>query len=130
MLLFGGEVFRTAIVAASDLPRDRSTLLVRLMAGGPLLSQAIPELAVLPKDAPERAVAEKILLDLKKKLGQKPKRSRKEQEFIMTMQSTWEDARELGRVEARAGAVLDVLRVRGIPVPKDVQQGRRHLPPL
>lgn len=44
----------------------------------------------------------------------------------MTMQGTWEDARELGHkkglIEARAGAVLEVLRVRGIPVPEDVHQ--------
>jgi hypothetical protein len=33
------------------------------------------------------------------------------------MYATWEDAEELGRMEARAGDLLTVLRVRGIRVP-------------
>src|SRR4051812_7227640 len=41
---FGDEVLRVGIVVASELPRDRSTLLVRLMAAGPLLAPAIKDL--------------------------------------------------------------------------------------
>lgn len=126
---FGDELFRTGIVVASELPRERSTLLVRLMAGGPLLPQAIRELAALPPDAPERAVAEQILLNLQHVLDQRPRRTREEQEFIMTMQNTWENARTEGRAEGRtegrtegtARAVLAVLRVRGIAVPDAVR---------
>ncbi|HEX7842119.1 MAG TPA: hypothetical protein VF469_31825, partial [Kofleriaceae bacterium] len=51
---FGDDVLRVGVVVASKLPRDRSTLLVRLMAAGPLLPQAIEELSVLPPDAHER----------------------------------------------------------------------------
>jgi hypothetical protein len=94
--LYPGKLLRVGIVAASELPRDRSTLLVRLMAGGPLLSSAITELAALPADAYERAVAEQILLNFQQMLRQKSRRSRKEQEFMMTMQATWENAREEG----------------------------------
>jgi hypothetical protein len=50
------------LIAARELPRDRTTLLVRLMAAGPLLASAVPEVARLPADAAERAVAEPILL--------------------------------------------------------------------
>src|SRR5690349_16039336 len=54
----------------------------------------------------------------------KPSRTPEEQEFVVTMQNTWEKAREMGLkeglqeglTEARAGDVLTVLRVRGIPV--------------
>jgi len=110
------------IVLARELPRERSTLLVRLMAAGPLLPQALADLAALPRDAHERAVAEQILLNLQSALGQKPSRTPDEQEFIVNMYSTWTDARNMGldegRTEARAGDVLTVLRVRGIAVPE------------
>jgi hypothetical protein len=115
--LHDGKLYRVGIVVASELPGDRSTLLVRLMAAGPLLAQAITELAALPADAPERAVAEPILLDFQQMLRQQPRRSRKEQEFVMTMQHTWEYARTEGRAEEAARAVLTALRVRGITVP-------------
>jgi len=87
------------------------------MAAGPLLAHAIEDLAALPADAHERAVAQQILLNLKHALGKKPSKTPKEQEFIVIMQDTWENAREIGRDEARANAVLTVLRVRGIAVP-------------
>jgi hypothetical protein len=35
----------------------------------------------------------------------------------VTMHKTWEDARKEARTETRAGAVLTVLRARGIAVP-------------
>jgi len=106
---FGDDVLRVGIVVASELPRERSTLLVRLMAAGPLLPQAIEELSALPADAHERAVAEQILLNLQHALGKKPSRTPDEEEFIMTMQNTWEKARDEGREEggqAHARATL------------------------
>jgi hypothetical protein len=58
-----------------------------------------------------------------------------EQEFIMAMLKSWEDAKAEARVEAQVDAVLTVLRVRGIVVPdaarqrivaeKDLEQLRR-----
>jgi hypothetical protein len=121
----GDEVLRVGIVVASELPRERSTLLVRLMAAGPLLPQAIEELAALPDDAHERIVAEQILLNLRHVLGGKADHTPEEQEFLVTMHSSWADARKMGREEGRsegradeaARAVLTVLRARGIAVP-------------
>jgi hypothetical protein len=129
---FGAGVLRVGIVVASELPPDRSTLLVRLMAAGPLLARAIEELIALSPDAHERVVAEQILLRLQHALRQKSSRNREEQEFIVTMYKTWEDARieaqakgraeglAKGRAEVRAetqaNAVLTALRVRGITV--------------
>ncbi|HSK00551.1 MAG TPA: hypothetical protein VK932_04895, partial [Kofleriaceae bacterium] len=123
---FGDDILRVGIVVASELPRERSTLLVRLMAAGPLLAPAIAELRALPPDAPERAVAEGILLRLQHALRQQPVRSRKEKEFIVKMFKSWEEgkdeARAEGRIETQADAVLAVLRVRGIPVPIPVRK--------
>jgi hypothetical protein len=122
---FGDDILRVGIVVASELPRDRSSLLVRLMAAGPLLPQAIEDLAALPPEAHERAVAEQILLNLQHALGKKPSRTPEEQEFLVTMHNTWEKARDEGRTEGRtegeARALLTVLRGRGIAVPDAVR---------
>jgi hypothetical protein len=40
---FGDDVLRVGIVVASELPRNRSTILVRLMAAGPLLAPAVED---------------------------------------------------------------------------------------
>jgi hypothetical protein len=118
---FGDDLFRAGIVVASELPRDRSTLLVRIMAAGPALPEAVADLAALPEDAHERAVAEQILVHLQHVIGKQPGRTPEEEEFIVSMQGTWKEAREIGRDEGRAEeaarAVLTALRVRGIAVP-------------
>ena len=114
---FGDNVLRVGIVVASELPRDRTTLLVRIMAAGPVLAEAITDLAVLHEDAHERAVAEQILIHLRHVIGKKPSRSQEEEEFIVTMQGSWKEARKLGRAEGEARALLTVLRGRGIAVP-------------
>jgi hypothetical protein len=123
---FGADILRVGIVVASELPRDRTTLLVRIMAAGPLLAQAVKELADLPSDAYERVVAEPALLNFRHMLGQDSSQDPDEQEFIMAMHKTWEDARAEGRAEARAegeaNALLTVLRVRGIAVSDAVRQ--------
>jgi hypothetical protein len=120
---FGGDVLRVGLIAARELPRDRTTLLVRLMAAGPLLAPAVPELFQLPPDATERAVAEPHLLEYQRRLGQQPEPATPdEQEFLVAMYQTWEDARTESRTEAQAKAVLTVLRVRGIAVPDAVRQ--------
>jgi len=122
----GEDVFRVGLVVADELLRDRSTLLVRIMAAGPGLAQAIDELGALPADAHERTVAEDILVHLQSRLAKKPSRTSEEEEFIVAMQKTWEKARTEGRTEGRSEGelargvhdVLAVLRVRGIAVPE------------
>jgi hypothetical protein len=114
---FCEDLFRVGFVVASELPRDRSTLLVRIMAAGPMLPQAIADLAALPEDAHERTVAEQILVHLQRALGKKPSPTLEEEEFIVSMQGTWKEAREIGRAEGEARALLTVLRGRGIAVP-------------
>jgi hypothetical protein len=108
-------------VAASKLPKERSTLLVRLMAAGPLLAPASAELFELPPDAHERVVAERSLVRLYHALEQKPNRDPEEEEFIETMYTTMEEYRAeglvKGHVQGRAEALLIVLQGRGIAVP-------------
>lgn len=108
-MYFSAGLFRVGVVVASELPRERSTLLVRLMAAGPLLPQAIEDLSALPQDAHERGVAEQILLRLQHVLGRKPNPSPEEQEFIVRMHNTWEKARELGREQGHKEGELKIL---------------------
>jgi hypothetical protein len=131
--LFGDDVLRVGLVLASELPGGRSTLLVRLMAAGPLLAQAAKEVAALPPDAYERIVAERLLLHLQHALKRQLTWTPEEQEFIMAMYKTWEEWRIEGRAEGhaegraeghaeglakgQAHSVLAVLGVRGIAVP-------------
>ena len=136
----GEDLYRVGIVVASELPRDRATLLVRIMAGGPLLPDAIAELARLPEDAIERGLVEGAVVDLERALGQKPRRTAGEEEIVAMVQGTFTEARRMGRDEgrtegrtegriegrtegriegeaaARVRDVLTVLRVRGIIV--------------
>lgn len=49
---------------ASELPWDRSTLLVRIMAAGPHLPEAMAELHALSPDAHERAVLADSIADV------------------------------------------------------------------
>ena len=117
--LFGDDVLRVGIVVASELPRDRTTLLVRLMAAGPLLAPAVAEVAALPPDAYERTIAEPILLQFQQMLGQDSSQDPDAQEFIMAMLKSWEEGKAEARAEARAeakveagvDAVLTALRV-------------------
>jgi hypothetical protein len=116
----GDGVFRVCIIVAGELPRDRSTLLVPIMAAGRGLADALADLAALPADAHERVVAEGIVVYLQDRLAGKPTRTSEEEEFIVAMLSTWTEARAQGRNEGRAEgearALLTVLRSRRISV--------------
>ncbi len=116
-----GGLLRVGIVVASELPRDSSTILVRLMAGGAALPAALADLAVLPADAYEREVASMDVLELRQALGSKPNRTVEEEEFIVSTQNIVEklrdEGRQEGRTEGEARALLTVLRGRGIAVP-------------
>jgi post-segregation antitoxin (ccd killing protein) len=124
--LFGDDLLRVGLVVVSELPRDRDTLLVRIMAAGPRLGQALEDLAALPKEAHEHALADQILLNLRQALGAKPSPTPEDQELLMTMYTTFAElkdaARTEGRAEAAARDLLTVLRVRSIAVPEAVRE--------
>jgi hypothetical protein len=86
------------------------------MAAGSGLAEAIAELASLPKDAVERTVPEGTMLRLHGRLFRKPSRTPEEEEIVVAILSTWEEARAEGRAEGEANALLTVLRGRGIAV--------------
>jgi len=115
--LFGGDVLRVGLVVASELPLDTTTLLVRLMAAGPLLAQAIKEVSALPADAYERDVAEPVLLAFQQVLERQPSQYPEEQEFMLDLLNGWKNAHNDGLAAGQAKAVLSVLRARGIAVP-------------
>ncbi len=101
------NILRVGIVVGSELPRERSTILVRLMAAGRLLKQALEDLDALPAGAHEHVVASDIVLKLWHALDVKPNRTAKEQEFIVSTQSMVEKLRNEGRDEGRSeGQVL------------------------
>ena len=116
--LFGGNVLRVGIVVAGQLPRERFTLLVRLMAAGSRLASTIRELRMLPPDAHERAVAEQSLLRLQHTLGQQSSLSPREQEIKMALYTSFEEI----RAEGSASALLTVLQGRGIAVPETARE--------
>jgi hypothetical protein len=117
-----GGMLRVGFVVASELPRNRSTILVRIMAGGAALPAALAELAELPAGAHERDVASMDVLELRQVLGSKPNRTVEEEEFIVSTQNIVEKLREEGEAIARARDVLTVLRVRGIAVPEAARE--------
>jgi len=112
-----GGMLRVGIIVVSELPRDRSTILVRIMAGGAALRAALADLAALPADACEREVASMDVLELRRALGSEPNRTVEEEEFIVSTQNIVEEIRDEGRTEGEARALLAVLRGRGIAVP-------------
>ena len=119
-----GGLLRAGIVVASELPRDRSTILVRLMAGGSVLPGAIADLSTLPADAHEREVASEILLGLRNALGNKLNRNPEEEAFIVSTQNILEKLLDQGRDEGRLTqarvAVRRVLAARKLaPSPTD-----------
>jgi hypothetical protein len=126
-----GGLLRVGIVVASELPRDRSTILVRIIAGGAALPAALADLAALPAGAHERYVASMDLLELRQVLGKKTNRTVQEEEFIVSTQNIVEklqeearrEGRDEGRREGEVRALLTALRVRGIAVP-DVDRER------
>lgn len=117
-----GGMLRMGIVVASELPRDRSTIVVRIMAGGAVLPAALTDLLALPANAYEREVASlDDVVELRRALGSKPNRTAEEEEFIVSTLSAAEELRNEGRTEEAARALLTVLRVRNIGVPDAVR---------
>jgi hypothetical protein len=101
---------------------DRSTILVRIMAGGAALAVALADLAALPADAYEREVASMDVLELREALGSKPNRTVAEEDFIVSTRNIMNELRDEGRAEARARDVLTALRVRGIAAPEAARE--------
>ena len=97
----------TGIVITSELPRERDTLLLRLMGAGPCLLEAPVELAALPEEAREHAIALPVLSRCFVDIPTDPaKRTIEEEEFMTDTQEFYENWKReqiaQGRVEGRA----------------------------
>ncbi len=84
-LLFAG------LVVTSELPRERDTLLLRLMGAGAGLREALSELAALPAETRERAIAGPVLLRYRIEIAQGPaNRTSEDEEFMTSTQDIFE----------------------------------------
>ncbi|MCW5800940.1 MAG: DUF4351 domain-containing protein [Deltaproteobacteria bacterium] len=109
---FGGDILRLGLVVATELPTNRSTLLVRLMAGGPLLLRAVHEVATLSTVDPVRRLAEPILLQFARTFHNvaPTELDAGEQEVMMKLYNSFDEMREDGRAEGRMEGRREMLR--------------------
>jgi hypothetical protein len=109
----GPPLTRTYLVAVSELPETRDTLLVRLWGAGRVLARAIAELRALPDDAPERLLAMPILLRLRLELpADRARRSADDEEFEMSTQDIVEVWTQKVKEEGRREALADLEKVK------------------
>lgn len=109
--------WRVNLVVASELPRDRETLLVRLLGRGRTFREAVEDLKALPEDAWERRIAVPPLIRLRLTIAGDPElRFDEEQELAMTMtddlleqyeRKLREEGRHLGLQEGRQEGQLE-----------------------
>jgi hypothetical protein len=96
-LLFAG------LVVTSELPRARDTLLLRLMGAGACLRDALAELATMPREARERAIAGPVLLRCRIDVPEDPaSRTSEDEEFMTSTQEifeAWEREKEAAGLE-------------------------------
>ncbi len=104
------------IVAISELPRTRDTLLVRLMGAGKTFRLAVGDARSLPLEALEGRLALPILANLRLEVPAEPsKQTESDREFMMTTEEykKWLDglAQEGAQKGAQKGVADSVLMV-------------------
>jgi hypothetical protein len=128
-------LFATNMVVLSDLPENRSTLLLRLMGQGRTLARAVAELKTLPEDEFERCIALPLLVRYRIEAANEPV-SPVDEEFLMNTQEImdmFERRAELrgeqrgelrgvqrGELQGQRKAVLLLLRQKFGRLPDDV----------
>ncbi|WP_434047141.1 MULTISPECIES: hypothetical protein [Sorangium] len=137
----GSGLLRTALIVLSELPRVRSTLLIRLMGGGRVLREAIEDFRRLPLDAPERAIGLGPLLRFRAAIAEVGPATPEEEEIVMTTQELVEQFIEQGRtqgmaqgiVHGMAQATIELYEARFGPMPQVLRaavEAMRDLPTL
>ncbi|WP_437959886.1 hypothetical protein WME76_09705 [Sorangium sp. So ce119] len=106
----GPGLLRTALVVLSELPRERSTLLIRLMGGGRVLREAIEDFRRLPLDAPERAIGLGPLPRCRAAIAEVGPATPEEEEIVMTTQELVEQFIEQGRKQGLAQGMAQMAR--------------------
>ncbi len=119
-LLFAG------VVVTSELPRERHTLLLRLMGAGACLREAVAELAALPVEARERALAKPVLLRCYLDIPKDPANRTKEDEEFMTdtqeIVEAWEREKEAkGAAQGLAKGLVVIYEIRSGAMPPELK---------
>ena len=83
-------LLRVGFVLVPELETNRSTLLLRILGRGQVLERAVRDLLALPKDALEHRVALPILLRLGLGAEEATRRTRSQEEFLMSTQDILE----------------------------------------
>jgi hypothetical protein len=91
------------VVVLRDLPKNRETLLLRMMGGPEMRGEALGELDKLPEDAWERRAVLPSLLDLRVLAAQNPAEA-EAKEFLMATNVAYEQMRQQMRDEAHKEA--------------------------
>ncbi len=111
------------VVVLRELPRERETLILRLMGAGAVLNEALAELDRLPIDAWERAVAITPLVEARFKIPQDTADDA-EREFLMSTQDLYEEWRQkteqAGVERTRKQDLLEIYGTRFGDVPADL----------
>jgi hypothetical protein len=114
-------------VVLRELPRERSTLLLRLLGSGAVLQQALEELKRLPAGAWEREVALPALVAARVEMLH-DSTDESDREFLMTTQSLYdkliEDTLERGRQEGRMAALSKYDKLIEDTLERGRQEGR------
>jgi len=116
-LLFAG------VVVTSELPRERDTLLLRLMGAGACLREAVAELAALPVEARERAIAGPVLLRCHIEIPKDPaNRTNEDEEFMSDTQDIFEAWQRENIAKGRAQGAAEGL-AQGLVVIYEIRFG-------
>jgi hypothetical protein len=127
-LLFAG------LVVASELPRARDTLLLRLMGSGVCLREALADLAAMPAETRERAIAGPVLLRCRIEIAKEPAgRTSEDEEFMMNTEDAYEtwmretreeglkQGLERGAAEAIAATLVMIYEIHFGSMPAEVR---------
>ncbi len=108
---------RLSLVVVGELPRDRTTLALRLFGAGAVLREAVRELIALSPQSPLRRAVLPVVLRLRIDVPREPAtRTDEDREFLMDTQElvdAWErETFEKGRRAELARAVLELYEAR------------------
>jgi hypothetical protein len=129
--LEGQPAEHVGLVVLRELPPTRETLVLRLMAAGEVLNEAMAELARLPEDAWERQVAMPALLALRFEIPH-DSTDADEQEYVMNSMELYEQwerqvrseardqGREQGREQTARKALVNLYRARFGALPPEI----------
>jgi hypothetical protein len=102
------EADAIGLVVLRELPRERSTLLLRLMGAGAVLTEAIADVTALPADAWERTVTVPVLLALRLEIAPYVPDDKERTHLLSTM-ALYEEWVQKTKAEGRAEAMKESL---------------------